>query len=203
MHLRSHLYQTALGLLFITGATGVQALSCGSPRADNIVNGKNSPKTIVVGVPVSSRLANEAKASTQKEPPKIVGELKVVEVLRGKSAPLIPIEVDTPHRTWGSPGLHIGRPYLVLGNSDHIESFRIGLCVFPLTIDANDVTVGDGCKLYQIRELLNINQPRSRACEVLIRQQYRSANRTKAEREAMQEEFRRAKWQDLGVDWSG
>ena len=199
MHLSIRLYQAALGLLFITGATEVQALSCGSPRADNIVNGKNSSKTIVVGVPVSSRLATNATADA----PKTIGELKIVEILRGKSEPLIPFEVDTPDPAWGSPGVHIGRPYLVLGKNDHIESFRIGLCVFPLTIDANDVTVGDGCKLYQIRELLNIDQPRSRACEVLIRQQYRSANRTKAEREAMQEEFRRAKWLDLGVDWSG
>ena len=203
MHLRIRIYQAALGLLFITGATGVLALSCASPRADNIVNGKNSPKTIVVGVPVSTRLATNANTSAQKEPPKIVGELKVVEVLRGKSAPLIPIEIDTPDPDWGSPGVHIGRPYLVLGKSDHIERFKIGLCVFPLTIDANDVTVGDGCKLYKIRELLNIDQPRSRGCEVLNHQRHRSANRNKAEREAMQEEFRRAKWLDLGVDWSG
>ncbi len=192
-------FMAVLSFVLLIGADSAQALSCGSPSAEHAVNGPDSPATILLGVAVSAEFIDNAGPNS----PEIIGELKIVETLRGTSNTTLPFEVRPKDPSWGKPVVHIGRAYLVLQSAKNDGVFKIGLCTRPLLLDASDVTVGDGCKLYRFRELLNIDQPKSHACEVLNRWSGRSNRPSKADREAMLEEFRRAKWMDLGVDWGG
>jgi len=180
---RTHIRRTchvALTVMLLSIAENALALSCASPIADHVVNHRDSPANILIGVPVTSRYVD----NTQSGEPKIV------------------FEVGQFNPTWGAPVVHMGRPYFVLLDEINEGVFKIGLCTRPLRLDPHDVTLGDGCNLYRFRELLNIDQPKSQACEVRHRQlsnnrrRGRSPDYTDHERKAMQEEFRRAKWRD-------
>lgn len=190
----------ALSLLLLAGADTAFALSCGILNADMAVNGPNSSANIFLGVPVSARIVNNPEPGSQA----VVGELKIVETLRGTSPGSLRLERRPPDPTWGTPGVRIGMPYLVLQSEDSDGVFQIGLCTYPLHLDEGDVTIGDGCMLYRMRELLDIEQLRSHTCEVMNRQRNNRRSRDRdIDHEALQEELLRAKWLDRGVDWGG
>jgi len=198
LRLVANVCRVVLGVTALAYSGPIVALTCGLPSAHGVLNNPKSPNNILIGVVTETRLEKPTKLGQGR----IVGQFQVLEVLRGKSRDNIRVTTSSIGTTY--PGvITMGVPYLVMLSDDKNAELDFGPCQRPLILDPTDVSIGDGCRIYQFRELLNIEQPRSRVCEVVSRSSsLRSRRRTPQEYERVQEEIRRAKWEDLGVDWS-